>query len=63
MNRNVGKFTFSEVKEMTVVERFERFGVLSAESVMKSMLKESKKEAFFGTGEELVETKLFRKYG
>tara|TARA_B100000287_G_scaffold143415_1_gene135238 strand:+ start:108 stop:299 length:192 start_codon:yes stop_codon:yes gene_type:complete len=63
MNRNVGKFTFSEVKEMTVVERFERFGVLSAESVMKSMLKESKEEAFYGTGEELVETKLFRKYG
>ena len=63
MNRNVNKFTFSEVKEMTVVERFERFGVLSAESVMKSMLKESKEEAFYGTGEELVETKLFRKYG
>ncbi len=63
MNRNINKFTFSEVKEMTAVERFERFGVLSAESVMKSMLKESKKEAFFGTGEELVETKLFRKYG
>tara|TARA_R100000081_G_C4727621_1_gene121594 strand:- start:393 stop:539 length:147 start_codon:yes stop_codon:yes gene_type:complete len=48
---------------MTAVERFERFGVLSAESVMKSMLKESKEEAFYGTGEELVETKLFRKYG
>tara|TARA_B100000287_G_scaffold305925_1_gene289085 strand:- start:444 stop:632 length:189 start_codon:yes stop_codon:yes gene_type:complete len=62
MNRNVNKFTFSEVKEMTVVERFERFGVLSAESVMKSMLKEAKEEAFSGS-EELIETKEFIKYG
>jgi|TARA_R100000030_G_scaffold95732_1_gene83397 hypothetical protein len=62
MNRNTGKFTFSEVKEMTVVERFERFGVLNAEDVMKLMLKESKEEAFSGS-EELVETKEFIKYG
>ena len=62
MNRNINKFTFSEVKEMTAVERFERFGVLSAESVMKSMLKEAKEEAFSGS-EELVETKEFIKYG
>tara|TARA_A100001515_G_scaffold63981_1_gene50703 strand:- start:1085 stop:1273 length:189 start_codon:yes stop_codon:yes gene_type:complete len=62
MNRNVNKFTFSEVKEMTAVERFERFGVLSAESVMKSMLKEAKEEAFSGS-EELIETKEFIKYG
>lgn len=62
MNRNVNKFTFSEVKEMTAVERFERFGVLNAEDVMKLMLKESKEEAFSGS-EELVETKEFIKYG
>jgi hypothetical protein len=48
MNRNVNKFTFSEVKEMTIFERFLRFGTLSAESVMKSMLKEAKEEAFSG---------------
>ena len=62
MNRNVNKFTFSEVKEMTIFERFTRFGVLSAESVMKSMLKEAKEEAFSGS-EELIETKEFIKYG
>ena len=62
MNRNTGNFTFSEVKEMTAVERFERFGVLNAEDVMKLMLKESKEEAFSGS-EELVETKEFIKYG
>lgn len=62
MNLNINKFTFSEVKEMTAVERFERFGVLSAESVMKSMLKEAKEEAFSGS-EELIETKEFIKYG
>ena len=48
MNRNVNKFTFSEVKEMTIFERFLRLGTLSAESVMKSMLKEAKEEAFSG---------------
>ena len=48
MNRNINKFPFSEVKEMTIFELFTRFGVLSAESVMKSMLKESKEEAFSG---------------
>ena len=62
MNRNINKFTFSEVKEMTIFERFLRFGVLSAESVMKSMLKEAKEEAFSGS-EELIETKEFIKYG
>ena len=63
MNENVGKYTYSEVKKMTIFERYELFGCLEAEDVMKSMLKESKEEAFYGTGEELVETKLFRKYG
>ena len=63
MNPNVGKYTYSEVKKMTIFERYELFGCLEAEDVMKSMLKESKEEAFTGPQEELVETKLFEKYG
>lgn len=63
MNENVGKYTYSEVKKMTIFERYELFGCLEAEDVMKSMLKESKEEAFTGPQEELVETKLFEKYG
>ena len=46
MNPNVGKYTYSEVKEMTIFRRYELFGCLEAEDVMKSMLKESKEEAF-----------------
>ena len=46
MNPNVGKYTYSEVKEMTIFRRFELFGCLEAEDVMKSMLRESKEEAF-----------------
>ena len=45
MNPNVGKYTYSEVKKMTIFERYELFGCLEAEDVMKSMLKESKEEA------------------
>ena len=52
MNPNVGKYTYSEVKEMTIFRRYELFGCLEAEDVMKSMLKESKEEAF--TGSELA---------
>ena len=62
MNPNVGKYTYSEVKEMTIFRRYELFGCLEAEDVMKSMLKEAKEEAFSGS-EELVETKEFIKYG
>ena len=46
MNPNVGKYTYSEVKEMTIFRRYELFGCLEAEDVMKSMLKEAKEEAF-----------------
>ena len=56
MNPNVGKYTYSEVKEMTIFRRYELFGCLEAEDVMKSMLKESKEEAF--TGSELESTQL-----
>ena len=49
MNPNVGKYTYSEVKEMTIFRRYELFGCLEAEDVMKSMLKESKEEAFSGS--------------
>ena len=52
MNPNVGKYTYSEVKEMTIFRRYELFGCLEAEDVMKSMLKESKEEAFTGPQEE-----------
>ena len=53
MNPNVGKYTYSEVKEMTIFRRFELFGCLKAEDVMKSMLKESKEEAFTGPQDEI----------
>ena len=56
MNPNVGKYTYSEVKEMTIFRRYELFGCLEAEDVMKSMLKESKEEAF--TGSELESAQL-----
>ena len=56
MNPNVGKYTYSDVKEMTIFRRYELFGCLEAEDVMKSMLKESKEEAF--TGSELESAQL-----
>ena len=56
MNPNVGKYTYSEVKEMTIFRRYELFGCLEAEDVMKSMLKESKEGAF--TGSELESAQL-----
>ena len=52
MNPNVGKYTYSEVKEMTIFRRYELFGCLEAEDVMRSMLKESKEEAVTGPQEE-----------
>ena len=76
MNPNVGKYTYSEVKKMTIFQRYELFGCLEAEDVMKSMLKESKKEAFTGSeqetameqaiediGDDFIETEEFIKYG
>ena len=53
MNPNVGKYTYSEVKEMTIFRLFELFGCLEAEDVMKSMLRESKEEAFTGPQDEI----------
>ena len=53
MNPNVGKYTYSEGKEMTIFRRFELFGCLEAEDVMKSMLRESKEEAFTGPQDEI----------
>ena len=55
MNPNVGKYTYSEVKEMTIFRRYELFGCLETEDVMKSMLKESKEEAFTGSELELAQ--------
>ena len=55
MNPNVGKYTYGEVKEMTIFRRYELFGCLEAEDVMKSMLKESKEEAFTGPQEEVAQ--------
>ena len=55
MNPNVGKYTYSEVKEMTIFRRYELFGCLEAEDVMNSMLKESKEEAFTGPQEEVAQ--------
>ena len=55
MNPNVGKYTYSEVKEMTIFRRYELFGWLEAEDVMRSMLKESKEEAFTGPQEEVAQ--------
>ena len=55
MNENVGKYTYSEVKEMTIFRRYELFGCLEAEDVMKSMLRESKEEAFTGGQAEIAQ--------
>ena len=55
MNPNVGKYTYSEVKEMNIFRRYELFGCLEAEDVMRSMLKESKEEAFTGPQEEVAQ--------
>jgi len=55
MNPNVGKYTYSEVKEMTIFRRYELFGCLEAEDVMKSMLKEAKEEAFTGGQNEIAQ--------
>ena len=55
MNPNVGKYTYSEVKEMTIFRRSELFGCLEAEDVMRSMLKESKEEAFTGGQNEIAQ--------
>ena len=55
MNPNVGKYTYSEVKEMTIFRRYELFGCLEAEDVMRSMLKESKEEAFTGPQQEVAQ--------
>ena len=55
MNPNVGKYTYSEVKEMTIFRRYELFGCLEAEDVMKSMLRESKEEAFTGCQSEIAQ--------
>ena len=52
MNPNVGKYTYSEVKEMTIFRRYELFGCLEAEDVMKLMLKESKEDSFNSIGNE-----------
>ena len=76
MNSNVGKYTYSEVKKMTIFQRYELFGCLEAEDVMKSMLKESKEDACSGSeqetameqaiediGDDFIETEEFIKYG
>ena len=55
MNPNVGKYTYGEVKEMTIFRRYELFGCLEAEDVMKSMLRESKEEAFTGPAGEAAQ--------
>ena len=53
MNPNAGKYTREEVEKMTIFRRYELFGCLEAEDVMKSMLREAKEEAFTGpAGEE-----------
>ena len=55
MNPNVGKYTYSEVKEMTIFRRYELFGCLEAEDVMRAMLKEAKEEAFTGPQNEIAQ--------
>ena len=55
MNPNAGKYTYSEVKKMTIFRRYELFGCLEAEDVMKSMLKEAKEEAFTGPQNEIAQ--------
>ena len=53
MNPNAGKYTYSEVKKMTIFRRYELFGCLEAEDVMESMLREAKEEAFTGSQDEI----------
>ena len=55
MNPNVGKYTYSEVKEMTIFRRYELFGCLEAEDVMKSMLKEESRQDEISQLEEMVD--------
>ena len=40
---------------MTIFRRYELFGCLEAEDVMKSMLKEAKEEAFTGGQAEIAQ--------
>ena len=53
MNPNVGKYTYAEVERMTIFRRYELFGCLEAEDVMRSMLREAKEEAFTGPQDEI----------
>ena len=55
MNPNVGKYTYSEVKEMTIFRRYELFGCLEVEDVMKSMLKEEGPQDEISQLEEMVD--------
>ena len=55
MNPNVGKYTYSEVKKMTIFRRYELFGCLEAEDVMKSMLKEGGPQDEISQLEEMVD--------
>ena len=55
MNPNAGKYTREEVEKMTIFQRYELFGCLEAEDVMKSMLKEAKEEAFTGGQAEIAQ--------
>ena len=55
MNPNVGKYTYSEVKEMTIFRRYELFGCLEAEDVMKSMLKGEGPQNEIAQLEEMVD--------
>ena len=55
MNPNVGKYTYSEVKKMTIFRRYELFGCLEAEDVMKSMLKEEGPQDEISQLEEMVD--------
>ena len=55
MNPNAGKYTREEVEKMTIFRRYELFGCLEAEDVMKSMLRESKEEAFTGPAGEAAQ--------
>ena len=55
MNPNVGKYTYSEVKEMTIFRRYELFGCLESEDVMKSMLKEEGPQDEISQLEEMVD--------
>ena len=55
MNPNVGKYTYSEVKKMTIFRRYELFGCLEAEDVMKSMLKDKGPQDEISQLEEMVD--------